>query len=66
MKTTSDAAKAMAAIVAVVAAGNITLGEAAELAKLVETFVKAVEHSELNDHMFSEFRSKFDSVFERN
>lgn len=43
LQSATDAPGAMAAIVAGVAAAEITLGEAAELAKLVETYIKAIE-----------------------
>jgi hypothetical protein len=45
--TAADAPRAMAAIAAAVAAGDLTAGEAADLAGLVERFVKAIEASEL-------------------
>ena len=48
LKTTSDGAKAMAAIVGAVAAGNVTLGEAGELAKLVE---RAIEMHEVDERL---------------
>ncbi len=41
-----DAAKAMAAITAAVALGDLTPGEAGELSKLVEGYVKALEATE--------------------
>lgn len=47
----ADTVAAMAAITAAVAAGEILLGEAAELAKLVETFVKAIEANELEQRL---------------
>src|ERR1700676_2228995 len=40
LRSPADAAAALAAITAAVAAAEITAGEAAELAKLVEAFVK--------------------------
>jgi len=46
-----DASAAMAAIVAAVAAGVIMLGEAAELAKHVETFIKALEASDFEQRL---------------
>src|ERR1700676_844218 len=49
LRSPADAAAALAAITAAVAAAEITAGEAAELAKLVEAFVKAIEASGL-DH----------------
>ena len=51
LKTAADAAGAIAAIVAAVAAGDVTPGEAAELAKLVETFVKAIEVHEFDQRL---------------
>jgi hypothetical protein len=43
LRSAADAASAMALLAAGVAAGDVTPGEAAELAKLVEAFVKALE-----------------------
>ena len=51
LKTAADAAGTMAAVIAAVAAGEITPGEAAEVAKLVETFVRAFEMHELNERL---------------
>jgi hypothetical protein len=51
LKTAADGAKAMAAVVAAVAAGHVTLGEAAELAKLVETFVRTIEVREVDKRL---------------
>jgi hypothetical protein len=48
LQSAADAAAAVAAITAAVADGGITPGEAAELAKLVETFVSAVEATEFD------------------
>lgn len=48
LKTADDAAAAMAAIAAAIADGDVTPGEAAELAKLVELFVKAVQAGEFD------------------
>ena len=47
IKDAAEAATAMAAILTAVSAGQITPGEATEVARLVETFVKALEASEL-------------------
>jgi hypothetical protein len=44
----ADAAGAMAAIAAAVAKGAITPSEAAELSRLVETYIKAIETSEVD------------------
>jgi hypothetical protein len=49
--TAADAAGAMAAITAAIAAGEITPGEAAELSKIVEAFVKAIEASEFDQRL---------------
>jgi hypothetical protein len=46
--TAADAAQAMAVITAAVAAGDLTPGEAAELSRLVEAYVKALEASEFD------------------
>lgn len=46
-----DAAGAMAAITGAVAAAEITPGEAGELAKLVEAFVRALEASEFDQRL---------------
>jgi hypothetical protein len=43
LNSAEDSMKAMAAITAAVAGGEVTLSEAAELAKLVEGFIHAVE-----------------------
>jgi hypothetical protein len=48
-----DAPAAMAAITSAVASGNITATEAAEVAKLVETYVRAVEASDLEKRLRS-------------
>jgi Family of unknown function (DUF5681) len=47
IKDAAEAATAMAAILTAVSAGQITPGEATEVARLVETFIKAFEASEL-------------------
>jgi hypothetical protein len=44
-----DAADIAAAIAQAVAAGDITPGEAAEIAKVVDVYVRAYETAELND-----------------
>jgi hypothetical protein len=51
LESAEDAAPAMAAIVAAVAAGDITLSEAAQLGKLVETFVRAIEARDRDKHL---------------
>jgi hypothetical protein len=49
LQSASDAAGAMAAITAGVAAGDMTAGEASDFAKLVEAYVKALEAGQF-DH----------------
>jgi hypothetical protein len=44
----ADIAAAMAAITAAVAAGTITPGEAAEVAKVVDTYIRAIEASDFD------------------
>ncbi len=51
LQSAADAAGAMAAITAGVAAGEITPGEASELAKLVEAYVKALEAGEFDQRL---------------
>jgi Family of unknown function (DUF5681) len=51
LQSAADTSAAVAAITAAVAAGEIMLGEAAELAKLVETFVKAIETNEFDQRL---------------
>jgi uncharacterized protein DUF5681 len=51
LEAPGDAARAMAAITAAVASGEITPGEAAELSKLVEAYVKALEASEFDQRL---------------
>ena len=48
LEKAEDATKAMAAIAAAVANGSLTLSEAAEVSKIVETFVHALEATELD------------------
>jgi hypothetical protein len=47
----ADAVQAMAAITGAVAAGKVTPSEAAELCKLVETYVKAIEVREFDQRL---------------
>jgi hypothetical protein len=47
LEKAEDATKAMAAIAAAVAKGHLTLSEAAEVSKIIETFVHALEATEL-------------------
>ena len=49
--TIADAPKAMAAITTAVAQGEITATEAAEVCRLVETYVRAVEASDLEKRL---------------
>jgi hypothetical protein len=51
LQSAADAAGAMAAITAGVAAGEMTPGEASELAKLVEAYVKALEAGEFDQRL---------------
>jgi hypothetical protein len=51
LRSAADAAGAMAAITAAVAVGEITLGEAAELSKLIEAYVKAIEAGEFDERL---------------
>jgi len=51
LQSAGDAAGAMAAIASAVASAEITAGEAGELAKLVEAFVRALEASELDQRL---------------
>jgi hypothetical protein len=48
---TNDAAAAMSSILAAVSSGDVTPGEAAEVAKLIDSYVRAVEATELNDRI---------------
>jgi hypothetical protein len=54
LRSAGDAGAAMAAILTAVASGNTCSGEAAELAKLVDAFVRATEATEKfeRDHKF--------------
>ena len=51
INTPADAVKAAAALAGAVAAGDLTPSEAAELAKLVESYVKAVEATEILERL---------------
>ena len=51
LKTACDAVKATSAILSAVAAGHVTPGEAVELGKLVESFARTLEVSELADRI---------------
>jgi hypothetical protein len=47
MSSADDASKALAAIMVAVASGDLTPTEAAELSRVIEGFVKAVEATEI-------------------
>lgn len=47
IETAADAVKASTTLVAAVAAGELTIGQAAELGKLVEAAVRAIEATNL-------------------
>jgi hypothetical protein len=47
----NDAAAAMSSILGAVSSGEITPGEGAEVAKLIDSYVRAVEATELNDRL---------------
>jgi hypothetical protein len=47
LNSADDAAKAMAAITTAVARGELTPSEAAELSRVIEAYVKAIETSEI-------------------
>ena len=51
LETAADAVQASAALVQAVAAGELTTGQAAELGKLVESFVRAVEAADLEERL---------------
>jgi hypothetical protein len=51
LKTAADAVKAASAILAAVPVGDVTPGEAAELGKLVESFARTLEVSQLEDRI---------------
>jgi hypothetical protein len=51
LRSAADAAGAMAAITAAVAVGEITPSEAAELSKLIEAYVKAIEAGEFDERL---------------
>ena len=48
LRSAADAASAMAALTAAVAAGEVTPGEAAELSRLAEAYTKALEVNEFD------------------
>jgi len=47
LNSADDASKAMAAVTVAVACGELTPTEAAELSRVIETYVKAIETSEI-------------------
>ena len=51
LHSASDAAEAMGAVTAAVAAGELTCAEAADLARLVESFSKAIEVADLEQRL---------------
>src|SRR3712207_3016964 len=51
LKSAADAVTASAALVQAVAAGELTTGQAAELGKLVESFVKAIEVADVVERL---------------
>jgi Family of unknown function (DUF5681) len=51
LSTVADAATLMAAITSAVAIGDVTTSEAAELAKLIDTYVRAVEATDLDKRL---------------
>jgi hypothetical protein len=51
LQSAADAPKAIAAIAAAVAAGDLTTPEAADIAKLVEVFTKAITAGELEERV---------------
>jgi len=51
LRSAADAASAMAALTAGVAAGEMTPGEAAELSKMIEAYVRALEASQFDQRL---------------
>jgi hypothetical protein len=51
LESAADTPKAMAAIVAAVAAGELTSAEASDLSRLVEAYVKALEAVEFDQRI---------------
>jgi hypothetical protein len=49
--STQDAAAAMASILTAVSCGDVTPGEAAEISRLIDAYVKAVEATELHERI---------------
>jgi hypothetical protein len=53
LNSAADASKAMAAITLAAAHGELGVSEAAELSKLVETYVRAIEATELEKRLLA-------------
>ena len=51
LKTAGDAVRASAALVEAVAAGELTTAQAAELGKLVESYIKAIEVTDVIERL---------------
>jgi hypothetical protein len=51
IETAADAVKANAALVAAVASGELTPSEAGELSKLIESFIRAIEVTDVQDRL---------------
>jgi FlaG/FlaF family flagellin (archaellin) len=51
IETIADAPKAIGAITAAVARGQITVTDAADVSRLVETYVRAIEASDLDKRL---------------
>jgi hypothetical protein len=51
LRSAADAARAMAALTAGVAAGDVTPGEAAELSRLVEAYIRVLEANEFDQRL---------------
>ena len=53
LRSVGDASKAISALLSAVAKGELGASEAAELSKLIETFVRAVEATELEQRLLN-------------
>jgi hypothetical protein len=53
LRSVGDASKAISALMSAVAKGELGASEAAELSKLIETFVRAVEATELEKRLLN-------------
>lgn len=51
MRDASDIAQIMAAVTAALAAGELTPGEAGEVARVVEIFMRAIEASDFEERL---------------